>query len=125
MKKINYLWYEQYKNYGFSLIELVCVIGVLSVLLTFVVPGALDIIRNQRLNSATKDLASHLEYARSFAISDSSVVVCAYNKDDCDNNADDWSNGISIVKAKLQVVTPLKEPVKPQEPLLPPPYCSS
>jgi prepilin-type N-terminal cleavage/methylation domain-containing protein len=52
---------------GFSLLELMVVIGIFGVLLAIAVPGVAGYLRASRLRGAAGTLASDLRYARSLA----------------------------------------------------------
>ena len=56
------------KNSGFTLWEMMTVIGIIAVLSTIVMPNFLGWVSNRRLSSAARDLLSALQYARLAAV---------------------------------------------------------
>lgn len=64
---------------GFTVIELMTVIAVSAVLLTAGVSSFVDQIARRRLEGATIELSSDLQYARSQAVSTNSPVTLATN----------------------------------------------
>jgi len=102
-------------------VELVLAIGVLAVLLTFAIPNVIEAVRNHRLNSAVKTVVSYAEYAKQQALVDKTdVILCAYDPSNPDNclEADDWNNGLSLIKAKVSIHTGLPKP-QPPTPVMP------
>jgi type IV fimbrial biogenesis protein FimT len=80
---------------GFTLIELMVTISVLSILLAIAVPNFTTFIRNNRLATQTNAVIGALNYARAEASTrGQSVSVCAANqaRNACDN-ANNWMNG--------------------------------
>jgi|GEM_PF-2011558 len=77
-------------NLGFSLIELLIVIGVLAVILAFAVPNMRQMILNNRIKAATDALATALNMARNEAITRKTEIrFCSANADGsgCDKAA--------------------------------------
>jgi prepilin-type N-terminal cleavage/methylation domain-containing protein len=56
------------KDTGFSLIELITVMAILSLLCTFAIPSLFEWLPKHRVGSAARDVKSTLEFARSNAI---------------------------------------------------------
>ncbi|MBI4195798.1 MAG: GspH/FimT family pseudopilin [Betaproteobacteria bacterium] len=74
---------------GFTLIELMIVVVLLAVLISLAAPSMRDLVRDQRIKTATFDVYSSLVYARSEAIKrNGSVSVIP--------NAGGWANGWSV-----------------------------
>jgi type IV fimbrial biogenesis protein FimT len=79
---------------GFTLIELMVTITVLSVLLSLAVPSFREIIDSNRITTQTNDFVSTLNYARSEALKRSNpVTVCASTDGLTCAGATDWSTG--------------------------------
>ncbi len=55
---------------GFTLVELLVVIGMISVLLAFGIPGIIDWMPEYRLKSGANDLFSNLQWAKLGAVTD-------------------------------------------------------
>lgn len=66
---------------GFTLVELLVTVTIVSILLTIGVPNLTDFIRNTRVRSATFDLLSDLNFARSEAIKGGSKVTLCKSTD--------------------------------------------
>lgn len=78
---------------GFSLIELLVVLAILSILLAVSLPNFQNMIENNRTNSQAKLFLTTLNLARSEAIKrGGNVAVCASN-DGTDCDADAWADG--------------------------------
>ncbi len=71
---------------GFTLVELLTSLGVLALLTTVGVPGALQLMGNQQLVSARNTLAANLSLARSESIKRRQPVLV-------DNVDGDWASG--------------------------------
>jgi type IV fimbrial biogenesis protein FimT len=80
---------------GFTLVELLITIVVISVLLATGVPAFLDFIKNNRLTAQTNELVSAIQLARSEAVKrGTNTIVCASsNGTSCSDNKDDWDKG--------------------------------
>jgi type IV fimbrial biogenesis protein FimT len=84
---------------GFTIIELMVTIAVVSVLLSLAVPAFTDIVRNTRISNQTNLVVGALQYARSeSATRGIPVSICAANaqRTDCVTpgaTATNWSNG--------------------------------
>jgi type IV fimbrial biogenesis protein FimT len=84
------------KQAGFTIIELMVSITVLSVLLGVGAPAFNNLIRNQRMATQTNAVVGALTYARSeAAVRGQPVSICASNADRtaCANGANSWVNG--------------------------------
>jgi prepilin-type N-terminal cleavage/methylation domain-containing protein len=69
------------KDTGFSLIELITVMAILSLLCTFAVPSLFEWLPKHRVGSAARDVKSTLEFARSNAIKTNSDVSVEFDND--------------------------------------------
>jgi type IV fimbrial biogenesis protein FimT len=80
---------------GFTLVELLITIVVISVLLATGVPAFLDFIKNNRLTAQTNELVPAIQLARSEAVKrGTNTIVCASsNETSCSDNKDDWDKG--------------------------------
>lgn len=80
---------------GFTLVELLVSVAVLSVLVSMAVPNFQSVVSDTRQASYYNKVASALRYARSEAIKRSAAVsICARASDN--SCGDDWANGMLI-----------------------------
>ena len=83
------------KEPGFTLVELLITIVVVSILLAAGVPAFQSFIKNNRVTAQTNDLVSAIQLARSEALKrGANVVVCA-SKDQatCSEDKNTWADG--------------------------------
>ena len=73
---------------GFTLIELIITLIVLSILLTIAVPNYVTWIKNNRIDAATRNLTGAFQLARSEAVSRQIAITV--------NSGGNWSNGLTI-----------------------------
>lgn len=78
---------------GFSLIELMVALAILSILLALSLPNFQDIIESSITNSQAKSLMTTLNLARSEAIKRGTEVGLCASDDGADCNAGTWSDG--------------------------------
>ena len=84
---------------GFTLLELMVVLIIVAIVLTFAVPSFRTLILNQRINGLTDNLFNSLSYARSLALSnDEPVTVCPYSAAGSTTCGNNWSAGWIVVK---------------------------
>ena len=84
---------------GFTLLELMVVLIIVAIVLTFAVPSFRTLILNQRINRLTDNLFNSLSYARSLALSnDEPVTVCPYGTPGSTACGSNWSAGWIVVK---------------------------
>ncbi len=82
-----------FKNYGFTLIELMVVIAVLSIFLTVGIPSFTQAIKNNRLSAASNDLVSLLQFARSESVRRGENIVVTANNG---TGANEWGGGAVV-----------------------------
>lgn len=80
---------------GFTLIELMIAIAILSVLLSIAIPGFRQFLISTRLTSQANQLVGDLAYARNEAgTKNRNVIVCiAATPTSCATSGDDWALG--------------------------------
>src|SRR5690606_9222640 len=78
---------------GFTVIELMIMVGIIGILLAVGLPGLQDTISRISTNSQAKTLVSSLNYARSEAIKRGSLVSVCASDTGTDCVADTWSDG--------------------------------
>ncbi len=84
------------KNAGFTLLELIIVLAVVSIVMTFAIPAMQTFTQNDRLTTNINQLVGHLAYARSEAVKRTQQVsVCASN-DGASCSGGDWADGWMI-----------------------------
>lgn len=82
---------------GFSLIELLFTVALLSILLVFGIPSFTRVIASTKLTNATNTLIAHLQYARGEAIKRGTEVSVCPSQDGatCADSAD-WTHGYLV-----------------------------
>lgn len=80
---------------GFTMVELMITLVVVSILLAAAVPFLGDFTRNNRLVSQTNDLVSAIQLARSEAVKQGTNAIVCPSSDHatCSTNAADWQSG--------------------------------
>lgn len=82
------------RDSGFTLVELLMTIVVLTILLATGVPAFKDFIKNNRVTAAANDLVSAIQHARSEALKrGTNVVVCASKDMATCTGKDTWAEG--------------------------------
>ena len=86
---------------GFSLIELMFTVALLSIVLALGVPAFTELIASTKLTSATNTLIGHLQYARAEAVKRGRglVGVGPYGSDTAWLNDDSWEGGYMVAAA--------------------------
>lgn len=113
------------RDRGFSLIELLVVVGVLAILTVWAVPNFSGLISSTRVTTTTNEIISALASARSLAITKGhgGATLCGSDgPDDCDGSGE-WNNGMMLfadgnsngmrepTERIMQVWEPMKVPV--------------
>lgn len=86
------------KNSGFTLLEMMTVIGIMAVLATIAIPNILGWLPRYRLGSAARDILSAMQYARLVAVKENVDVHVNFSPDDnnflifADYNSDNHQN---------------------------------
>jgi type IV fimbrial biogenesis protein FimT len=96
---------------GFTLVELLITIVVVSILLALGAPAFKDFIKNNRVTAQTNDLVSAIQLARSEALKrGTNMVVCA-SKDQktCSKNKDTWTDGWIVFSDLGQDAVPVPD----------------
>jgi len=93
------LIYHKYSAGGFTLVELILALVILSILTALAIPNLNGLIKTVRVNSAARDLASDLQWTRMKAIADNNdywitfqtgdVSYTIYDDDDNDGPESD------------------------------------
>lgn len=82
------------RSQGFTLIELMIAITVLSILFAVALPSYREFTRNNRVTAAQNDLVTAFTYARSEALRQSTpVTVCASADGDTCSGTSNWATG--------------------------------
>lgn len=81
------------KNTGFTLLELLITVTLVSIVMAIGVPSMRDFVKNDRLSTQINTLVGHLAYARSEAVlRHVPVIICASSTlTSCNSN--DWAEG--------------------------------
>ena len=82
------------REIGFTLVELLITIVVVSILLAMGAPAFKDFIKNNRVTAQTNDLVSAIQLARSEALKrGTNAVVCASSDQSTCTGKDTWAEG--------------------------------
>jgi type IV fimbrial biogenesis protein FimT len=83
-----------YRQRGFTLVELVVTVALLAILTTLAIPSFTETLRQWRRDSATRELSTSLQLARSEAIKTSrQIVVCPSTNETSCAASNEWSTG--------------------------------
>ena len=83
------------KNKGFTILELVIIVAILSVLMAFAGPSLSTMIANNRISGGVNDFVAAMQFAKTEAAARISPVTICKKKDnssDCDGGGD-WQRG--------------------------------
>lgn len=82
------------RQQGFTLVELVVTIALLAILTTLAAPSFAELLRQWRRDSATRELTTSLQLARSEAIKSSrQMVVCPSTDGESCEASNEWNTG--------------------------------
>ncbi len=81
------------KNSGFTLLELIMVLALVAIVMTFAIPAMQTFTQNDRLTTNINTLISHLAYARSVAVTRSAQVSICASGDQVTCGAGAWRDG--------------------------------
>lgn len=82
------------RQHGFTLVELVVTIALLAILTTLAAPSFSEVLRQWRRDSATRELSSTLQLARSESIKTSrQIVVCPSTDGESCADGTEWNTG--------------------------------
>jgi type IV fimbrial biogenesis protein FimT len=90
---------------GFTLLELLVALSVVSLLVGIAVPGFVDLIRNSRTTTLANDLVASVNIARSEAVQRGrSVTLCSSTDGQTCGGNTDWSSGWVVLNSLGQPV---------------------
>lgn len=93
------------KSYGFTLIELMIVLGVVGIFFSTAAPALNSLVEKNKIRSAISDVASLLKTARYEAVSSgSSTVFCASTDGASCDSGSNWENGWIILNQETNEV---------------------
>jgi type IV fimbrial biogenesis protein FimT len=81
------------KHSGFTLIELIVIVGLVGVLMAFGLPAMGNFVKNDRLSTQINALVGHLAYARSEAVLRNQQVGLCPSSDMVDCTGNSWAEG--------------------------------
>jgi type IV fimbrial biogenesis protein FimT len=83
----------QKNNKGFSLIELIVTLAVVSILVSIAAPSFMDVLRDNRTATDANKLIATIQLARSEAAKQGVPVTISNDGDDTGNTANQWEKG--------------------------------
>ncbi len=81
------------KHSGFTLIELMIVLGIVAILMAFAAPSFQNFVKNDRLSTQINTLVAHLAYARSEAVLRAQQVGLCASSNQTTCTGGDWKDG--------------------------------
>jgi len=84
------------KQTGFSLVELVVALAVLSIILSLAAPSFSGPMKNARLSARFNDMVGALQLARSEAVKRNAPVAVCARMTDSSCGGDTWNNGLLV-----------------------------
>lgn len=95
------------KHYGFTILELVVVLGIAGVLSAVAVPSLLSMIKDNRLSTQLNGMAGLLNYARKEAVTRRATISLCASTDTVTCNSTNWEEGVIVFEGDAQtVITP-------------------
>jgi type IV fimbrial biogenesis protein FimT len=106
-----------HRHSGFTLIELMTIIGIIAILFTIAIPNYIGWLPKYRLGSAARDLLSAMQYGRLTAVKNNADVQVKFYPDqdnyrvfaDYDGDQDQDADEPTIKSAKMPAGVYLKE----------------
>lgn len=84
------------RNQGFTLLELLVTLAVLAIILSWGVPGFMDVVRNGRATANANDFVTAMSFARSEAVKRGGRVTVCGSDDGASCNGN-WEDGWIVI----------------------------
>jgi prepilin-type N-terminal cleavage/methylation domain-containing protein len=83
------------KTAGFSIMELMVVIAIISILAIISTPNVFRWMSTQRFNSAVRDVQASIEYMRLYAVKENSQSTITFTDGANNYQTDKWKRGVN------------------------------